>query len=95
MHVNPILPLGLLSLLLAAPAQGASGQAKPDYRPLAGAAQLKRGDTLKPKAGNIELPPIVLETRVHYHADGSARYECHQFHDEQPTARAATPEETR
>jgi hypothetical protein len=91
MHVNPILPLGLLSLLLAAPAQGASGVSTPDYRPLAGAAQLKRGETLKPRSSNFELPPIVLETRVHYHADGSARYECQQSHGEDK--RAVTPKQ--
>ena len=95
MHVNPILPLGLLSLLLAAPAQGASGAAKPEYRPLAGAAQLMRGETLKPRSGNIELPPIVLETRVHYHADGSARYECQQSHGEADSTTAPKREDRR
>lgn len=95
MHVNPILPLGLLSLLLAAPAQAATAAAKPEYRPLAGAAQLKRGESLKPQAGNIALPPIVLETRVHYHADGSARYECQQSHGETDSPAAAKPEERR
>jgi hypothetical protein len=79
MHAPSFLSAGLMALALAAPAAATAG-AKPEYRPLAGASQLKRGETLKPQAGNVDLPPVVLETRVHYHADGSVRYECSAPH---------------
>lgn len=78
MNASPILALGLLSLALAAPASGASKG--PEYRPLAGASQLKRGESLKPRPRNIELPPVVLESRVHFHEDGSVSHECTQHH---------------
>lgn len=87
MHAPTIWPASLLLLTLAAPV-AASTAGGPEYRPLAGANQLKRGESLKPKAGNIDLPPVVIETRVHYHADGSARLECHQTHAQSTEAAA-------
>lgn len=81
-----ILPLGFAAALASAPTAAADAVPQPEFHRLAGASQLKRGESLKPVAGAVALPPIVLETRVHYHADGRVTHECHQSHARQADA---------
>lgn len=64
---------------LGSTAAGASDQTagkQPQFQPLAGAATLKRGESLKPKSGEPELPPIITQTRLRVGDDGSIEHIC-------------------
>lgn len=69
---------------------------QPEFKPLAGAASLKRGESLKPAQGQPEAPPIITQTRLLVNEDGSVEQVCEVHTGEQAhshTSDAADPAE--